>query len=191
MFSITQGPDNITGTTENDNILSLGGNDRINGGYGYDYILGGTGNDEIYGNQDDDYLGGGDGNDIIDGGFGYDLVRGGPGKDTLKGGPDGDRFDYGLTSDSPVGSSSRDLIQDFVRGSDIIVVSGIDARTGTSGDQAFTFIGKAAFTGTGQLRAFQSGTHTIVQGSNDGDKTPEFDIDLKGNFTLALSDFAL
>jgi Ca2+-binding RTX toxin-like protein len=190
-FGATEGADTITGTTGPDTILALGGNDTVNAGYGADKVYGGLGNDRLYGNQDDDFLGGTDGNDWVDGGAGRDLVRGGPGKDTLTGGPDADLFDYDQASDSRVGSSYRDLIRDFARGTDDIELSGMDANVGRSGDQAFTFIGTKAFTAAGQLRAFASNGHTFVQGSNDGDTAAEFEIDLNGTYTLAASDFIL
>ena len=63
----------------------------------------------------------------------------------------GNNFD--MASDSPTGSTGRDLIRDFVRGTDDIDLSGMDANTGKSGDQAFTFIGTKAVSAEGQLRA--------------------------------------
>ena len=190
-FGATEGADTITGTSNPNVILALGGNDTVSAGYGSDSVYGGLGNDSLYGNQDDDFLGGGDGNDWLDGGAGRDLVHGGPGKDTLTGGPDADLFDFERPSDSPTGSARRDLIRDFVRGTDHIDLSGMDAKTGTSGDQAFSFIGTKAFSAAGQLREFVSGTHTIIQGSTDADKTAEFEIDLNGKFTHTASDFVL
>jgi len=118
-------------------------------------------------------------------------LHGGPGKDTLTGGPGADLFDYDTPSDSLVGAANRDLIRDFVRGTDEIDLSGMDANIGRSGDQAFTFIGAKTFTAAGQLRAFVSDGHTYVQGSIDGDRVAEFEIDLIGTHKLAASDFVL
>lgn len=190
-FGATEGSDTITGTDDPDTILALGGNDIVNAGYGADKVYGGSGNDSLYGNQDNDFIGGTEGNDWVDGGAGSDLVRGGPGKDTLTGGPGADLFDFDQASDSPVGSTKRDLIRDFVRGTDDIDLSGMDAKLGTAGDQAFTFIGTKAFTATGQLRASVNNGHTIIQGSIDGDKSAEFEIDLNGKYTLTATDFIL
>jgi Ca2+-binding RTX toxin-like protein len=190
-FGATEGADTITGTDDPDYILALGGNDTVRAGYGADHVRGGLGNDQLYGNQDDDLVGGTEGNDWVDGGAGRDLVRGGPGRDTLTGGPDADLFDYDTPSDSPVGSSYRDIVRDFVRGTDDIDLSGMDAKAGVSGDQAFSFIGTKAFSAAGQLRASTSNGHTIVRGSTDGDTAAEFEIDLVGTYTLAGSDFVL
>ena len=185
------GNDTVVGNGAANFIIGNGGNDTVNAGYGADTVYGGLGNDRLYGNQDDDFVGGTDGNDWVDGGAGRDLVRGGPGKDTLTGGPDADLFDFDKASDSPTGSASRDLIRDFVRGTDHIDLSGMDANTGKSGDQSFSFIGTKAFSAAGQLREFVSGTHTIIQGSTDADHTAEFEIDLNGKSTHTATDFML
>ncbi|MOA46699.1 hypothetical protein D3C78_1692470 [compost metagenome] len=78
----------------------------------------------------------------------------------------------------------RDLITDF-RSSDgdRIVLSALDARPGTVANDAFSFIGSAAFSGTdatGQLR-FANG---ILSGSTDADAAAEFEISLVGVSTL-------
>ena len=47
------------------------------------------------------------------------------------------------------------------------------------GNQAFTYIGTAVFSGiSGQLRIRQSGAHAIVSGDVNGDKTADFEIAL-------------
>ena len=68
-----------------------------------------------------------------------------------------------------------------------------DAKTsvGNLGNQDFSFIGGNAISAQGQVRVFIEGTNTIVQGSNDGDLLPEFEIQLTGTFDLAAGDFIL
>ena len=43
----------------------------------------------------------------------------------------------------------------------------------------------------GQVRVFTEGANTIVQGSNDGDLLPEFEIQVTGHITLSAGDFIL
>ncbi|QNT69927.1 hypothetical protein [Defluviicoccus vanus] len=60
---------------------------------------------------------------------------------------------------------------------DQIDLSLIDASTLVAGNQAFTFIGTAAFSGVaGQLHVVASGTNTLVQGDINGDKVADFEI---------------
>ena len=71
-------------------------------------------------------------------------LRGGPGKDFLTGGSDADIFDFTSLADSKRGAS-RDVITDFVPAFDQISLFAIDANSHKSGNQAFKFIGLAAF----------------------------------------------
>jgi hypothetical protein len=65
---------------------------------------------------------------------------------------------------------------------DVISLTDIDANIALSGDQAFQFVGTAAFTGIGQIRYFQSGDKTIIQGNTDSDVgTIEFEVHLTGD----------
>jgi len=65
-----------------------------------------------------------------------------------------------------------------------------ERRTGRPASCA-TASATKAFSAAGQLREFVSGTHTIIQGSTDADKTAEFEIDLNGKFTHTAADFML
>ena len=111
---------------------------------------------------------------VMNGGAGTDTLIGGLGKDTLTGGLNADSFDFNALDESVVGAN-RDLVQDFNRTQgDKIDLSTIDADTdGTAGNQAFSFIGTAAFTGVdGQLRA----SDNIIQGDVNGDMVADFEI---------------
>lgn len=76
-------------------------------------------------------------------------------------------------------STERDGIQDFNAG-DLIDLSRIDANLLADGDQAFSFIGSAAFSHTaGELR-FENislgGPIWLVQADVDGNGTSDFEV---------------
>ncbi|HEX8308565.1 MAG TPA: M10 family metallopeptidase C-terminal domain-containing protein [Allosphingosinicella sp.] len=120
---------------------------------------------------------GGRDNDTIVGSQNGDVLAGNGGADTLTGGGGADVFRYLSTSDST--SGGMDKILDFASGSDKIDLSRIDADTLTAGDQAFSFIGSNAFSGTaGQLRAYQDGANWFVEGDTDGNGAADLVIQL-------------
>jgi serralysin len=84
--------------------------------------------------------------------------------------------------------TARDTIKDFVRGIDHIDLRSIDANTKVAGNQAFSFIGRSAFTGgAGQLK-FASG---VLSGDVNGDKIADFAVNVTGLTTLYKTDFYL
>ncbi len=107
----------------------------------------------------------------------------------LTGGAGADRFTYTALSQSISGQADR--ITDFSRAQkDKISLSAIDANSGVAGDQAFSFIGSAAFSGAaGQLRAFTSVSETHITGDVNGDLIGDFLIRLGTVTTLQASDF--
>jgi Ca2+-binding RTX toxin-like protein len=166
--------ENVTGTNFGD---FLAGNGGANG------LSGSGGNDSIEGKG---------GNDKLSGGTGTDDLDGGSGVDKLTGGADADLFQYFGTSDSGVGLGKRDVITDFSHAQgDKIELRFMDARVGTSGDQAFDFIGSDGFTAEGQVRAFVEGDHTVVALNTSGSGGSEAQIELTGNFALVEGDFVL
>jgi serralysin len=96
-------------------------------------------------------------------------------------------------SDSGVTAATRDRILDFLWDRDRIDLSEIDANAVAGGNQAFSFIGTAAFTGVaGQLRYFAEGGALIVAGDINGDRVADFTISVSmGGTTLAGADFIL
>ncbi|MBB3017955.1 serralysin [Microvirga lupini] len=151
--------------------------DKLIGNSGHNTIKGGAGDDRLYGQS---------GNDILYGGAGKDILVGGPGKDVLYGGGNADRFVFTAVSHSR--GSHIDTIRDFVRGSDRIDLRGIDANSKVDGNQAFTFIGKSAFSGkAGQLQ-FVSGT---LSGDVNGDQVADFQVKVAGLSTMSKGDFHL
>jgi Ca2+-binding RTX toxin-like protein len=163
---------NFTGSNVANIILGKGGDDLLDG-------LGGA--DELMGNA---------GNDTIHGGSGDDLLIGGSGADVLTGGGDGDLFRFS-DGDSGTGAGA-DRINDYVNWVDKIDLRGVDANSGSAGDQAFTFIGTAAFSGTaGELRYTFDGTDTWLQGDITGDGVSDFEIVFTGSVGLYGTDFYL
>jgi Ca2+-binding RTX toxin-like protein len=148
-------------------------------------IIGGTGADVIFGDGGNDLLRGGNGNDYLSGAEGSDRLVGGNGVDTMAGGAGGDTFVFGHTSAAKTG----DVILDFSHAEgDRIDLSGIDASTRASGNQAFAFIGAKAFSGVaGELR-YADG---VVSGDVNGDSAPDFTIDIANDLALVASDYFL
>jgi hypothetical protein len=169
-------------TGEQDTIAGLGHDDILHGLGGNDIVRGGGGNDTLYGDE---------GKDRLVGGAGDDTLIGGASRDVMTGGDGADRFVIGALSDSVTGGG-RDLIKDFLIGSDQIDVTAIDADAGTASDQAFTYIGAGAFTHTaGELQAKAFGDKTLVSGDVDGNGKADFQILLSGSVALQATDFLL
>jgi Ca2+-binding RTX toxin-like protein len=139
--------------------------EAVYGGAGVDTLLGGEGNDTIVGGANKDYMAGQTGRDV----FAFDSIF-----------------------DSSSNLAFADVITDFkTTDFDLIDLSAIDARPLLDNDQAFVFIGSAAFTGAGQVRAIVSGTSTIVELNLDGDAIAEMLISLTGAKTLTAANFIL
>jgi Ca2+-binding RTX toxin-like protein len=117
---------------------------------------------------------GGAGNDTLIGGAGADLLYGGGGRDTLTGGGGADTFQLRAAGESLPWQG--DSIQDFQGGVDKIDLSRIDADITTPGDQAFTVIGSAQFTGhAGELRIVDMGMNQwLIMADVDGDANADF-----------------
>jgi hypothetical protein len=132
-------------------------------------IIGDSYNNTLYGTA---------GNDILNGNGGKDILSGGSGKDTFV-------FDTAL-------EANGDTIRDFVHGVDKISLSGIDASTRVTGNQAFKFIGTQAFHKVaGELKAYASSGNTYIAGDTNGDGSADFTIKVVGAHTFASTDFIL
>jgi Ca2+-binding RTX toxin-like protein len=159
-------------------LQSLDGNDNLKGFGGADVIQGGDGNDTLWGMDGDDVLVGGDGNDSLRGGLGRDILFGPGGADT---------FVWATTEETGLTPGTADLISGFNRvEGDRISLNLVDADIYAAGNQAFTFIGTAAFSGTpGEVRYYhddgttyiemQTGTSVDIEGliALNGIHTPE------------------
>jgi Ca2+-binding RTX toxin-like protein len=122
---------------------------------------------------------------------GGDVLTGGGGGDALKGGVGSDRFVYTGLSDSAVSGLGKDAILDFSTG-DKIDLSAIDADGNSSnGDTAFTF-GTGDYTRhAGELRVVTAGSVQVVYADVNGDKAPDFAINVTANHALTAGDFLL
>ena len=146
---------------------------EIYGNSGDNVLCGLDGDDRLFGGSGDDLLLGGAGDDRLDGQDGNDTLIGGAGADRLYGGAGADLFIYQSVTDSLV--AARDTIVGFSAAQgDRIDLSQIDANALITGDQHFTYIGSAAFTGAGQLR-FDKG---VLSGDINGNRAADFSIDI-------------
>lgn len=173
--------DDIIGSIMDDKLYGFGGDDEIRAGAGNDVLVGENGNDALFG---------GVGNDVISGGTGADFLTGGAGADT---------FTY-MTNlanprlpDSTMHAAGRDTILDFARThGDKIDLSGVDADYFTDGQQSFSFIGRAAYSGTvGELRYGVSGGTTTISADVTGDGVADIRITLDRAISLIASDFII
>lgn len=167
----------ITGGAGTDTLTSL---ENLIGSAYADRLIGSAGNNALFG---------GAGNDTMFGGSGNDTITGGLGTDQLTGGAGFDRFVFNAASQTST-SSRRDVILDFGSG-DKIDLRGIDADTSMAGDQAFSFIGTAAFTVPGQLHYKSVGGIWLLEGNCDGNTAADFFIEIRNGFALQASDFFL
>ena len=186
------GVDVLLGGLGNDSLSGGSGNDDLVGGDGNDTLSGGSESDLLEGNAGADSLNGGSGRDFLYGDSGNDRLRGSTGTDDMYGGSGADKF---IFDDGDFGGQSRttaDYIGDFHHSEgDKIDLHLVDAVAGGI-DDAFTFIGTAAFSGVaGQLRYLFSGGDTFVQGDTNGDGKADFLIFLEGTHSLTATDFVL
>jgi Ca2+-binding RTX toxin-like protein len=186
------GQDTLYGRGGNDQLNGEGSNDYLFGGAGADTLAGGDGVDLLNGGTENDNLAGGAGNDEIYGEAGDDVLFGSSGADLLHGGAGADLFYFAALTDSGTTRATSDFIRDFNQAQgDRIDLSAIDAMAGGT-DEAFSFIGTAAFTGVaGQLRAELIAGETVVSGDINGDGVADFMIRIDGGFTLTAADFVL
>jgi Ca2+-binding RTX toxin-like protein len=149
-------------------------------------ISGGAGNDQLVGGGLGDFIVGGD--DI-------DKIRGDGGADTLNGGLGADVFKYRNVSDSGTTAGTRDTITDFLSGTDKLNFVRIDTNPGLAGDQAFTYVGTAAFLNNGiaQIRWVDLGADLRVEADVNGDGNADMHILLQGAGAqvLTAADFVL
>ncbi|MGV3552434.1 calcium-binding protein [Rhizobium sp.] len=179
----------VTGGNVNDILTASARGASLDGGFGNDRLVGGKGADILNGgfNGNDTLIGGG-GNDQIIGGAGIDLLTGGAGKDT---------FVFAVAFHSGTTAGAVDIITDFTRAQkDRIDLSGIDAVSATTEDDAFSFIGATAFShNAGELRfekfdnPGKNNDFTSISGDTNGDGLADFVIQARGLIDFAETDF--
>lgn len=185
-FSDIAGHENnvcIAADTRIDTAIGGSGNDTIIANDFLGQLFGGGGNDDLFG---------GAGKDSLDGGTGGDSLSGSAGKDAMTGGAGADMFVFELATDSAKKNGRADTITDFSHAqNDKIDLSAIDARAG-GGDNAFNFIGSAAFgNNAGELRFQVISGDTFVSGDIDGNGAADFTIRLDNVTTVVAADFVL
>lgn len=186
-----EGHDTVSGGAGDDVLRGDLGSDQLSGEDGDDTVRGGSSSDTLSGGEGEDTLLGDGGNDRLTGDNGADLLVGGAGRDTMAGGADADQFRFRWVSDSGVGAALRDQITGFETGLDLIDLSEMDANAAAAGNQAFSWIGAAAFgTQAGQLRLV-TGANSVLQGDVGGDGVADFEVQLTGVTGVGVNDILL
>jgi len=212
------GNDTLIGGAGSDDLRGGAGADHIDGGAGNDWayyyesnagvvvnLTTGTGSgghaqgdtlvniENLGGSQYGDTLLGDAGHNILRGYAGNDVLVGAGGADTLVGDSGADRFVYSSVGDSNT-TTGVDTIQDFSQAQgDKIDLAQVDANANVAGDQAFSFIGTAAFSNVaGQLRfETNAATGTTIQADVNGDGHADLAIHLDDVVNLTAGDFVL
>jgi Ca2+-binding RTX toxin-like protein len=153
-------------------------------------LTGSVHDDNLQGDADANTLTGGGGDDFLVGLGGNDRFVGGAGADRLIGDSGADRYIYTNIAESTFRAPDRiELIQSQ---GDRVDLSAIDADTTMDGNQAFTFIGSAGFSGiAGELRAFHIQGPDMIQGDVDGDGHADFLIHTNEVLVFTAADFIL
>jgi Ca2+-binding RTX toxin-like protein len=159
------GIERIYGSAHDDTLTGDDVFNVLDGGAGDDVLIARGGNDLVYGGGGRDRMHGGDGSDSMFGGADDDLIWGGMQRDDMTGGPGADTFMFEATEETGTTTVTADTIYDFnFAEGDRIGLGGIDADVYAAGNQAFRFIGTAAFSGTpGELRYFHADGYTYVE----------------------------
>lgn len=169
------------GNRGNDRLIGGSGNDRLFGKSGADFLDGGAGADLLIGGNGGDVLRGRRGEDNLNGGVGNDWLFSGAGKDRLTGGEGHDRFVFVSAIAAGLGES-RDVITDFIAGTDIINLKRITP------DQIF--VADAALSSSaGEVRYDTSSG--VLEGDLDGDGVADYQLQLLDVVALSASDLVL
>jgi Ca2+-binding RTX toxin-like protein len=174
-YDVTMAEGNVAGGQHLDVVAGLLGPDES---VRFDGRAETNGSFRIFSGAGDDTLWGGGQGDMLYGGLGADQLNGGGGADT---------YVYRSVLEST--AAARDGLS-FSSG-DRIDLHLIDANATTGDDDSFAFIGGAAFSAAGQLRAWQDGVRWIVEGDVDGDGAADLVIAVTGVQSLSATDFVL
>ena len=142
---------------------------------GVEDVTSGDGRDSLTGDSLNNILSGMRGDDVLNGNSGDDTLEGGAGADRLIDGNGIDIFKYVKISDST--PTSRDTV-DLSVGFDLIDLSAIDSNLVLAGNQAFDFIGAAAFNGLGGQVRYDA-ANNLIQAEIHGDGNRIVDLEIK------------
>jgi serralysin len=187
----TKGRDTLTGTEGDDDIYGDGGSDKLYGLGGDDHLSGGRGADYLNGGAGDDTLLATGAHTTLVGGEGVDLLRSNGAGHTRYVFAEGDSGDTLETADHITKFISKGASRD------IVDLRQIDADASTRHNDAFSFIGTAAFSGhAGELRyeyMRDEAGHVVraVEGDTNGDGHADFMIRIDGNPMLSEQNFLL
>jgi len=168
----TSGNDTLNGTIAPDIISGLGGND---------FLLGGAGNDALNGGRNRDTLQGGEGDDFLSGDLDRDVLTGGGGKNIFAIGRIGTRTTGGSQLEN------ADLITDFVKGQDLISLSGISPANIEISQGTGNFSNSIVLRDTGTneflailegINSFDAGDFTLAQSPVPGVRFSSFNASL-------------
>jgi serralysin len=161
--------ENIVGSDFADVLAGDGGANILQGLGGDDRLDGGGGDNALYGMAGDDLL-------FVSYSNGNNMLNGGPGADRIFTGFGADAIVFSSIGDVGLTFATTDWIIGFYpQEGDRLDLRGIDADVYAPGDQGFTFIGTAPFSGTpGEIRysqfeddfffELQTGTSTDIEG---------------------------
>jgi Ca2+-binding RTX toxin-like protein len=184
--------ENVTGSAHDDHLFGNDGVNVLRGNDGIDNLKGFGGADQLFGGDHDDFVSGMDGNDVLHGNNGNDTINGGMNRDVMSGEAGADTFVWEDLAESGLDAATVDVVTDFsFAQGDRIDVEAIDANTTLGGNQAFTFIGTAAYSGAGQIRVVDDGVNTFLAFSTDADPDNDGAIRLDGLLSPTAAWFVL
>ena len=185
--------EDLTGSRHDDILWGNDVGNTLRGFDGHDNLKGFGGNDAIEAGDDDDTLWGMGGRDLLRGDGGDDTICGGADFDFLYGGGDADTFRWENTSETGATEEAAEIVWDFNRlEGDRIDFGEIDADITRAGDQAFTFIGNAVFSGApGEIRYYNFAGRTYIALQTGIEADAEGMIILHGTFAPQASWFVL
>jgi Ca2+-binding RTX toxin-like protein len=181
-YTLPTGVENLVLRNQADVGIGNGLDNRIQGLSNHDTLSGLAGNDILVGHH---------GNDVLIGGIGRDFLVGGNGAKPST--HDADRFVWASLDETSVSIPDMDVIDDFTAAQgDLIDLSSVDADVFAAGNQAFTFIGQAGFSGTpGEINFIHVDGKTIIQMQTGTSADIEGGIVLQGLHTPEASWFLL
>jgi 3-phytase len=186
----TSGNDTLSGTIASDIISGLGGDDAISGQEGNNRLFGNRGNDFLLGGAENDALNGGRNRDTLQGGEGDDFLSGDLDRDVLTGGGGKNIFAIGRIGTRTTGGSqleNADLITDFVKGQDLISLSGISPANIEISQGTGNFSNSIVLRDTGTneflailegVNSFDAGDFTLAQNPVPGTRFSSFNASL-------------